>query len=66
MRAYVRVSSLLFALVSVGHLSRVAARWLLVIAGQPLPAVASLVVLLLTGAMAIWEWRLLRTPQAAG
>lgn len=59
MRAYVQVSGVLFALVALGHLVRVLARWPLVVAGAPLPALASLVVAVLAGAMSVWAWRTL-------
>jgi hypothetical protein len=59
MRAYVQVSGTLFALVALGHLVRVLARWSLLIAGRPLPALASLVVALVAGAMSVWAWRTL-------
>ena len=64
MRAYVQLSSVLFALTALGHLLRTMARWPLVIAGRPLPAFASLVIFLVAGAMAIWAWRLLGTRPA--
>jgi hypothetical protein len=63
MRAYVQLSGVLFALVALGHLVRVLARWPLLIAGYPLPALASLVVLVVTGGMSVWAWRLLTGPQ---
>jgi hypothetical protein len=59
MRTYVKVSGVLFALVGVGHLLRVLARWPLLIDGRPLPALASLIVALLAGAMSAWSWRTL-------
>jgi hypothetical protein len=59
MRPYVQVSGLLFSLVAIGHLVRVVRRWPLLIAGYPVPALASLGVLVVTGVMAIWAWRLL-------
>jgi hypothetical protein len=59
MRAYLQVSSLLFALVALGHLLRVLLRWPLLIAARPLPGVVSLIVVVVTGAMAVWAWRLL-------
>ncbi|MFI5209031.1 MAG: hypothetical protein ACHQ2E_01185 [Gemmatimonadales bacterium] len=65
MRAYIQFSGLLFALVAIGHLVRVLARWPLLIAGYPLPAVASLLVLLVTAGMAAWAWRLLSANQSA-
>jgi len=57
MRTYVKVSGVLFALVALGHLVRVLARWPLLIDGRPLPALASLVVVLVAGAMSVWAWR---------
>ena len=66
MRAYVRLSGVLFALVALGHLVRMLARWPLLIAGYPLPALASLVVAGVTGAMSVWAWRLLTGPVIAG
>ena len=59
MRAYVQVSGVLFALVALGHLLRVVARWPLLIGGLALPAVASLVVSAVAGAMSVWAWRTL-------
>lgn len=64
MRAYVQLSGVLFALVALGHLIRVLARWSLLIAGYPLPALASLAVLVVTAGMSVWAWRLLTGPQA--
>jgi len=61
MRVYVQVSSVVFALVALGHVFRVVRRWPLLIAGRPLPALVSLVVAVVAGAMAVWAWRLLRT-----
>ena len=59
MRSYVQLSGVLFALVALGHLVRLVARWPLMIAGRPLPALASLIVLVITAAMSVWAWRLL-------
>jgi hypothetical protein len=64
MRTYLQLSGVLFALVALGHLVRVLARWPLLIAGYPLPALASLGVLLVTAAMSVWAWRLLTGPAA--
>ncbi len=63
MRTYVQVSSVLFALTTLGHILRVLARWPLVIAGRPLPAIASLIVVVVTGTMTAWAWRLLSAPR---
>ena len=63
MQRYVQVSGLLFGLVTIGHLLRVVRRWPLLIAGFPVPALVSLVVLVVTGLMAVWAWRLLSRPQ---
>jgi hypothetical protein len=65
MRAYVQLSGVLFALVALGHLVRMLARWPLLIAGYPLPALASLVVAGVTAAMSVWAWRLLTAPVIA-
>jgi hypothetical protein len=65
MRAYVQLSGVLFALVALGHLVRVLARWPLLIAGYPLPALASLVVLAVTAGMSVWAWRLLTGAPAS-
>jgi hypothetical protein len=59
MRTYVKVSGVLFALVALGHLARVLARWPLLIGGRPLPALASLVIALVAGGMSVWAWRTL-------
>jgi hypothetical protein len=66
MRPYVRVSGLLFGLVALGHLLRAVRRWPLLIAGHPIPAVVSLIVCVLAGAMAFWSWRVLSRPEVAG
>jgi hypothetical protein len=66
MRTYVQLSGILFALVAVAHLVRVLARWPLLIAGYPLPALASLVVLVVTAGLSVWAWRLLTGPQTPG
>ena len=65
MRSYVQVSGLLFGLVALGHLVRLVRRWPLLIGGYPLPAFVSLVVLVVTGVMAVWAWQLLSRPTAA-
>jgi hypothetical protein len=65
MRLYLRVSGLLFGLVAIGHLVRTVRRWPLSIAGHPVPAGVSLLVLVVAGGMAIWAWRLLSQPQVA-
>jgi len=64
MRVYVQLSGLLFAIVAIAHLVRLLARWPLLIAGYPLPAIGSLIVLLVTGGMSAWAWRLLTGPSA--
>jgi hypothetical protein len=66
MQRYIQVSGLLFGLVAIGHLVRVVRRWPLLVAGYPVPALASLAVLVVTGLMAVWAWRLLSRPQVAG
>ena len=63
MRAYIQVSGVLFTLVALGHLLRVVLRWPLLIAGRPLPAIVSLIVLLGAGAMALWAWRVLHAAE---
>ena len=64
MRPYLQISGLFFGLVAVGHLVRLIRRWPLLIAGYPVPALASLFVLVVTGLMAVWAWRLLSRPEA--
>ena len=59
MRAYLRISGLLFGLVAIGHLVRMVRRWPLLVGGYPVPAIASLVALIGAGLMAVWAWRLL-------
>jgi hypothetical protein len=63
MRSYVQLSGVLFALVALGHLVRLLARWPLLIAGYPLPALGSVIVFVVTAAMGIWAWRLLAAAQ---
>lgn len=65
MRGYVQVSGLLFALVTLGHLVRMFARWPLMIAGWPLPVLASLVVAIVSGVMTIWALRVLSASRAS-
>ena len=65
MRTYVRVSGLVFGLAAVGHLLRVIRRWPLLVAGHPIPAIASLIVAVIASAMALWAWRVLSQPQVA-
>ena len=65
MRAYLQLSGILFALVALGHLVRTLARWPLLIAGYPLPAIVSLGVAVVAGGLSIWAWRLLTEPLAA-
>jgi hypothetical protein len=59
MRAYLRVSSLIFALLTLAHVLRLVWRWPLIVAGWPLPVFASVIAMAITGSMAIWAWRLL-------
>ena len=66
MRAYLQLSGLIFFVVALGHLLRVLRRWPLLIAGYPLPAVGSLVVVALAGGMAFWAWRLTSSDQPGG
>jgi hypothetical protein len=66
MRRYVQISGLLFGLVTLGHLLRVVRRWPMLIADRPVPALLSLVVLVVTGLMAAWAWRLLSKPPQPG
>jgi hypothetical protein len=66
MRSYIQFSGLIFAIVSVGHLLRVLRRWPLMIAGYPLPVLASLAVAVAAGVLAAWAWRLLNDPAAGG
>ena len=63
MRRYVQLSGLLYALVALGHLIRVVARWPLLIAGYPLPALVSLLVMLVALGMASWAWMLLTSAE---
>lgn len=65
MRSYVRLSGVIFGLVALGHLVRTIRRWPLLIAGEAIPAAASLVVFVAAGALAFWAWRLLSEPPAA-
>ncbi len=65
MRTYVQISSLLFALTTLGHILRVVARWPMMIAGRPLPALASVIVVLVAGSMTLWGWRLLGAQRPA-
>jgi hypothetical protein len=58
MRNYLRTSGIIFGLVAIGHLLRLVFRWPLLLAGRPLPWVASLLVLIGSGAMAVWAYRL--------
>jgi len=66
MRAYIQLSGVIFALVAIVHLVRVLARWPLLIAGYPLPAVASLFVLVVSAGMSAWAWRLLTGQAGTG
>jgi hypothetical protein len=63
MRAYLRVSSLIFALLTLAHVLRLVWRWPLLVAGRPLPAFASVIAIAITGSMAIWAWRLPSSPE---
>jgi hypothetical protein len=65
MRAFIRLSGLIYALVALVHLLRVLRRWPLLIAGFPLPAIASLLVAGIAGGLAFWAWRLLGAPPAS-
>jgi len=65
MRTYAQVSCVLFALVTLGHILRLLARWPLMIAGRPLPALAAFTVMVLTGSMTIWGLRVLSSDRKA-
>jgi hypothetical protein len=58
MKSYLHTSGVIFALVAIGHLLRLVFRWPLMLAGHPLPWIASLLVLIGSGAMAAWAFRL--------
>jgi hypothetical protein len=62
MRAGIRLSGLLYALVGLVHLRRLLRRWPLLSAGFPLQALASLV-FVFAGGLAPWAWRLPGPPQ---
>jgi hypothetical protein len=66
MRAYLQLSGLIFFAVALGHLLRVLRRWPLLIGGYPLPALASLLVAVAAGAMAVWAWRLIGSNRSGG
>lgn len=63
MRAYLRVSSFFFALLTIAHILRLVWRWPLLIAGRPLPVFASVIAIAITGSMTVWAWRLLGNPE---
>ena len=63
MRAYLRVTSLIFALLTLAHVLRLVWRWPLLVAGRPLPVFASVIAIAITGSMAIWAWRLLGSAE---
>ena len=63
MRAYLRISSIVFGLIALGHLLRLLRQWPADIAGQSVPTWASAVALVLTGALSVWAVRLLRTAR---
>jgi hypothetical protein len=63
MRAYLRISSLFFAILTVAHVLRLVWRWPLLIDGRPIPILASVIAIAITGSMTIWAWRLLGAPE---
>jgi hypothetical protein len=59
-RLGLRVAGLIFALICVGHLFRVAAHLDINIAGRAIPMWPSLLAAVVTGALSIWMWALAR------
>jgi hypothetical protein len=57
-QTYLRISSVLFGLVAVGHLLRLFRHWSFEIAGRSVPTGASLVALVIAGCLCVWGLRL--------
>ena len=60
MRNYLRVSGTLFGLIALGHLLRLLFSWPAEVADWVVPLWLSLIGLLLSGALALWAFRLAR------
>jgi hypothetical protein len=53
-----RVASVVFALFAIGHIVRLVTRARVIVGHYHVPMVASVVALLIVGALSIWLWRL--------
>ena len=60
MRAYLRMSVLLFTLIALGHLLRLLFHWSAVVAGRAVPGWASLIALVVSAGLSVQGFRLLR------
>lgn len=57
-----RVAAVVFAIVCLAHVLRLATHSAILIAGNPIPSWPSVVGAIVTGALAIWMWRLASGP----
>ena len=55
-----RVASILFGMVAVVHVVRLANHFNVIIAGHPLPLWASTLGVIVTGSLSVWLWQLSR------
>jgi hypothetical protein len=58
MRSYFQISGTVFGIVALAHVIRVLQQWPAQVAGWTVPMWVSVVAALLTGALAIWAFRL--------
>jgi len=58
MRTYCQISGTIFSVVAIAHALRVIQRWPIELAGWAVPMWVSVFGFLLTGALAVWAFRL--------
>jgi len=64
-KAYVVISAIIFALVAIGHIVRLAAGWQVTLGANDVPMSVSWVALLVSLVLAVWGGWLLRRQPAA-
>jgi len=65
MQPYLRVSATVFGLIALGHLLRLLRHWPAEIAGWIVPALISILGLVIGGCLTFWALRLLRALRAS-
>ena len=57
-----RVASVVFGLMAIAQLGRLAIRPEVLVAGHPMPLWPSVLALIILGGLSLWLWKLARTP----